>query len=40
MTEKDILMKTIETLNSTVSSLSATNSSLQKRIDELTAQVA
>ena len=40
MTEKDILMKTIETLNSTVSSLSATNNSLQKRIDELTAQVA
>lgn len=40
MTEKDIMMKTIETLNSTVSSLSATNDSLQKRIDELTAQVA
>ena len=40
MAEKDILMKTIETLNSTVSSLSATNNSLQKRIDELTAQVA
>lgn len=40
MTEKDILMKTIETLNSTVSSLSAANNSLQKRIDELTAQVA
>lgn len=40
MTEKDIMMKTIETLNSTVSSLSATNNSLQKRIDELTAQVA
>lgn len=40
MTEKDILMKTIETLNGTVSSLSATNNALQKRIDELTAQVA
>ena len=40
MTEKDIFMKTIETLNSTVSSFSATNASLQKRIDELTAQVA
>ena len=40
MDEKEILLKTIEALNTTVSSLSATNTSLQKRIDELTAQVA
>lgn len=40
MEEKEILLKTIEALNTTVSSLSATNTSLQKRIDELTAQVA
>ena len=40
MDERDILLKTIETLNTTVSSLSETNTSLQKRIDELTAQVA
>lgn len=47
MEEKDILLKTIETLNATVSSLSATNEqqaeqnlNLQKRIEELTAQVA
>ena len=37
MDEKEILLKTIEALNTTVSSLSATNASLQKRIDELTA---
>ncbi len=47
MEEKDILLKTIETLNATISSLSATNKrqaeqnrNLQKRIEELTAQVA
>ena len=47
MEEKDILLKTIETLNATISSLSATNEeqaeqnrNLQKRIEELTAQVA
>jgi len=40
MDERDILLETIETLNTTVSSLSETNTSLQKRIDELTAQVA
>lgn len=40
MEEKETLLKTIEALNTTVSSLSATNTSLQKRIDELTAQVA
>ena len=40
MDERVILLKTIETLNTTVSSLSETNTSLQKRIDELTAQVA
>lgn len=40
MEEKEILLKTIQALNTTVSSLSATNTSLQKRIDELTAQVA
>lgn len=36
MDERDILLKTIETLNTTVSSLSDTNTSLQKRIDEQT----
>ena len=40
MEERDILLKTIEALNATISSMSVTNSSLQKRIDELTAQVA
>ena len=40
MEERDILLKTIEALNATISSMSETNSSLQKRIDELTAQVA
>jgi transposase len=47
MEEKDILLKTIEWLNATVASLSATNKeqsdlikNLQERIKELTAQVA
>lgn len=47
MEEKDILLKTIETLNASISSLSAANreqvgqiESLQKRIKVLTAQVA
>ena len=47
MDEKDILLKTIEGLNASVASLSATNKdqagqikSLQERIKELTAQVA
>ena len=40
MEEKEMLLKTIEALNTTVSSLSATNASLQRRVDELTAQVA
>ena len=40
MEERDILLKTIEALNATISSMSVTNSSLQRRIDELTAQVA
>lgn len=47
MEEKDILLKTIEGLNASVASLSATNKKqaeqnekLQERIKELTAQVA
>ena len=47
MDEKDILLKTIEGLNASVASLSATNKKqaeqnekLQERIKELTAQVA
>ena len=47
MEEKKILLKTIEALNATISSLSEVNKeqakqieSFQKRIDELTAQVA
>ena len=40
MEEKEVLLQTIGALNSTISSLSQTNASLQKRIDELTAQVA
>ena len=47
MEEKDILLKTIEWLNATVASLSATNKeqsdlikNLQERIKELTAQIA
>ena len=40
MEEREILLKTIEALNATISSMSVTNSSLQRRIDELTAQVA
>ena len=40
MEEKEVLLQTIGALNSTISSLSETNANLQKRIDELTAQVA
>ena len=40
MQEKEVLLQTIGALNSTISSLSETNANLQKRIDELTAQVA
>ena len=40
MEEKEVLLQTIGALNSTISSLSQTNAALQKRIDELTAQVA
>ena len=47
MEEKKILLKTIEALNATISSLSSTNQqqaeqlrSLQERVKELTAQVA
>ncbi len=47
MEEKEILLKTIETLNASMSSLSEINKeqakqieSFQRRIDELTAQVA
>lgn len=47
MDEKDILLKTIEGLNASIASLSATNKdqaeqirSLQERIKELTAQIA
>ncbi len=47
MNEKDILLKTIEGLNTSIASLSATNKNqaeqiknLQERIKELTAQVA
>ena len=46
MEEKKILLKTIEALNATISSLSSTNQrqaeqlrSLQERVKELTAQV-
>lgn len=47
MEEKDILLKTIEGLNASIASLSATNKdqaeqikNLQERIKELTAQIA
>lgn len=40
MQEKEVLLQTIGALNSTISSLSKINANLQKRIDELTAQVA
>ena len=47
MEDKKILLKTIEALNATISSLSSTNQqqaeqlrSLQERVKELTAQVA
>ena len=47
MDEKEILLKTIDGLNSSIASLSATNknqaeqiNNLQERIKELTAQVA
>ena len=47
MDEKDILLKTIEGLNTYIASLSATNKNqeeqiknLQERIKELTAQIA
>lgn len=47
MDEKDIILKTIEELNASIASLSATNKdqaeqikNLQERIKELTAQIA
>ncbi len=40
MEEKEVLLQIIGALNSTIFSLSETNTKLQKRIDELTSQVA
>ena len=40
MQEKEVLLQIINAQNGTISSLSDTNANLQKRIDELTEQIA